>query len=68
MKDGIPNLDPIVLKFLAQNTITCLTGLGILKALAKLTPWAHDDEIVQIFTGVFDRGGKPGPRPSVPRV
>ena len=43
-------LDPILLEFLAGNVVTLGLVLAILKVAAKATPWAIDDEILQILT------------------
>lgn len=47
-------LDPIVIEFLAKNIFTINVALFIVKGLAKITPWAKDDQILQIFSGAVD--------------
>ena len=52
------SFDPILLDFVQGNAITIGLVFAILKVIAKNTPWAVDDEIVQILTGFFSHNGK----------
>lgn len=42
-------------KFLTDYSLLIVLGLGVLKVIAKATPWAADDEILQIFTNFFNK-------------
>jgi len=46
-------MDLILLKFISENWLTISFVLVILKGIAQITPWAEDDQIVQIITGAF---------------
>lgn len=48
-------MDTVLLKFISENILTITVFLGLLKGLAKITPWAGDDQVVQVFTGAFDK-------------
>lgn len=48
-------MDDLLLTFVRDNMVSISLGLGILKVLAKATPWAVDDEIVQLFIGWMKR-------------
>jgi hypothetical protein len=48
-------IDEILLTFVRENLVTLGVVLAILKAVARATPWAVDDEIVQILTGLIGR-------------
>lgn len=48
-------IDAILVGFVASNPVTCVLALAVLKVIAKATPWAVDDEIVQILTGFVER-------------
>jgi len=57
IKEG---LDPFIFsgaeeitQIVGNNIITISLGLIILKWIAKKTPWAGDDKIHQILTGLF---------------
>ena len=41
--------------FIANNTLAIGLFLAVLKVIAKATPWAGDDEILQIFTSFIGR-------------
>jgi len=43
-------------RFCQRQSCHDYAGLAVLKTIAKATPWAVDDEIVQILTGFFGRG------------
>lgn len=47
-------MDQWLLDFVGKNWLTISFALVLLKGVAKITPWAQDDEIVQILTGAFD--------------
>ncbi len=55
--NGIPNLDAWLIPFITKNVITLGIVVKALKILAKKTPWAADDEIVQLFTGLLPNKG-----------
>ena len=48
-------MDPIVMEFLSKNYLTIMGILYVLQIIAKETPWAADDKIVQIFLGWMKR-------------
>ena len=52
-----PALDPVLIPWIAAfiaGNIIVMTGVwALLKYIAKLTPWAEDDKILQIITGGF---------------
>lgn len=48
-------MDALLLNFIKENIVTLGLALSILKAVAKATPWAIDDEILQILTGLIGR-------------
>ena len=48
-------MDELLLFFIKENLVTLGLALAILKTLAKATPWAVDDEILQIVTGFLNR-------------
>ena len=48
-------MDTVLIEFLKENMITIGLILGVLKVLAHATPWAVDDEILQIITGFLTR-------------
>lgn len=49
------NFDVVVLEFVRANLVTLGLLLLVLKAVAVKTPWAIDDEIIQIFTNFLNR-------------
>ena len=53
-----PALDPLFVPWLAAliaGNVIVISGLwALLKYIAKLTPWATDDKIIQIITGAYD--------------
>ncbi len=51
-------MDALILGFAKDNIVTVMLALAILKVIAKATPWAADDEVVQVLTGVFSRNIK----------
>ena len=48
-------MDTLLLEFIRDNLLTLGLALAILKEIAKATPWAVDDNIVQILTGFIGR-------------
>jgi len=54
-KQAPPAMDPLlypwVAALIAGNIIVGTALWALLKYIAKLTPWAHDDKIIQIITG-----------------
>jgi len=51
-------MDDILLVFIKDNLIVLGLALALLKAVAKATPWAVDDEIIQMLTGFIGRNKK----------
>ena len=56
-KVRIDNMDAVLLDFVKDNIVTIGLALSVLKVIAKATPWAVDDQIVQILTGFAGRKG-----------
>lgn len=54
-------MDDLLLNFVKENIITIGLLLAILKEIAKATPWAVDDKILQILTGLIGRKVKQEP-------
>lgn len=54
------NMDAWLLAFVKKNLVTLGVGIMFLKGLAKMTPWSHDDSIVELISGAFSqiRNGK----------
>jgi len=48
-------MDALLLEFVRDNLVTLGLALAILKVIAKATPWAIDDEILQILTGFIGK-------------
>lgn len=48
-------MDAWLLDFMKENLVTLGLALAVLKAIARATPWAVDDEILQILTGFLGR-------------
>jgi hypothetical protein len=48
-------MDVLLLEFIRDNLLTIGLVLAVLKEIAKATPWAVDDNIVQILTGFIGR-------------
>lgn len=48
-------IDEILLTFVRENLVTISLALGVLKLVANETPWAIDNEILQIFTKFLGR-------------
>lgn len=51
-------MDAMILDFVSKNPITILLILGVLKIIAHETPWATDDKIIKLITGLFNSKGK----------
>lgn len=52
-------MDAVILEFIQGNFITISLILAVLKMVAKETPWATDDKIIEILTGLMKlRGNK----------
>lgn len=43
-------MDSILVPFIVENPYTIMLVYGFLRIIAKATPWAIDDEIVQLIT------------------
>jgi hypothetical protein len=48
-------IDEMVLSFVKENLVTIGLVLWVLKEVARETPWACDDKIFQILTGMFEK-------------
>jgi len=48
------SVDPYIVEFVSKNFLGLLLAREILNRVAKITPWAVDDQIYQIFTGLID--------------
>jgi hypothetical protein len=48
-------MDSWLLDFIKENVITMSIILAILKVIAIETPWAADDKIIEILTGIFKK-------------
>jgi len=46
-------LDPIILEFVANNLLAIGLFLGLLKGIAKITPWSWDNKITTLFEFMF---------------
>jgi len=53
------NLDPILTEFISNNWLALTFLLGLLKVVAKMTPWVGDDAIHTWLSGVFGMVKKP---------
>ena len=47
------SVDPYIVEFVSKNFLGLLLAREVLKRVAKITPWAFDDQIYQIFTGLI---------------
>lgn len=47
------SVDPYIVEFVSKNFLGLLLVREVLKRVAKITPWAGDDQIYQILTGLF---------------
>lgn len=46
-------LDPLILEFVSNNLLAIGLFLGLLKGIAKITPWSGDDKIATLFENLF---------------
>ena len=46
-------MDELILEFIQGNFITVSIIIAVLKMIAKETPWATDDKIIEIFIGLI---------------
>jgi len=53
------NLDQPLFEFISLNWFSLSLIIGTLKIVAKMTPWSHDDSIMELIAGLFIqiRGG-----------
>jgi hypothetical protein len=51
--DNMISLDVYIKAFISNNSFFLLLVYSLLKGTAKVTPWAHDDKIIQIFGGLI---------------
>ncbi len=49
-------MDAWLIAFIQDNVFTIGAVLAVLKVVAKATPWAVDDQIVQVLTGLIPGG------------
>jgi len=56
----IISLDLYIREFVAKNSFFLLLSYNLLKGIARATPWATDDKIVQILSGLvpYIKNGK----------
>jgi hypothetical protein len=54
------NLDKPLIDFISTNWFSLSLAIGTLKIIARMTPWSHDDSIMELISGLFNqiRGGK----------
>lgn len=55
------SLDAYIIEFVSGNWITLSLALGLLKILAKMTPWVYDDDIHTLLAGTLGLIPKPPP-------
>jgi len=48
-------MDALLLEFIKENIVTLGLVMVVLKEIAKATPWAVDDKVVQILTGFLEK-------------
>ena len=53
------NLDVYIIGFINGNWLTLMMALGLLKVVAKMTPWVGDDQIYTLLSGIFSSVRKP---------
>lgn len=44
----------LIFQFVDGNWLALTLALGVLKVIAKLTPWSADDTLVELIKGVFN--------------
>ena len=47
------NTDEFVVTFVSQNWVSLTLAIGVLRAIAKMTPWSTDDSIMELVSGLF---------------
>lgn len=52
-------LDPIIIEFISNNLVSIGLFLGVLKGIARVTPWAFDNKIATMLETLYTsmRGG-----------
>lgn len=60
-------MDAYIIEFVSNNWITLSLGLGMLKIIAKMTPWVHDDDIHTLLAGTLHLIPKPPPVVGFPK-
>lgn len=64
------SIDAYIIDFVSGNWIFLSLAVGMLKIVAKMTPWDHDDSLVTLLAGVMgmipkgrmlEVGGQEGP-------
>jgi hypothetical protein len=53
------SLDAYIIEFVSGNWITLSLALGMLKIIAKMTPWVYDDALHTLLAGTFGLIPKP---------
>lgn len=53
------SLDSYIIEFVSGNWITLSMFLGMLKIIAKITPWVHDDALHTLLAGTLGMIPKP---------
>lgn len=53
------NLDYYIVEFVSNNWITLSMALGLLKIIAKMTPWVVDDALHTLLAGTLGMIKKP---------
>ena len=47
------NLDQPLMEFISLNWFSLSILIGVLKIIAKATPWSTDDSILELVSGLF---------------
>lgn len=55
------NLDPVIVEFVSGNWIALSLALGVLKIIAKITPWVWDDGLLTLISGLYSMIKGKGP-------
>ena len=53
------NIDSYIVEFVSNNWITLSLALGLLKIVAKMTPWVVDDALHTLLAGILGLIKKP---------
>jgi len=61
-------MDAFLFSFISENWFSLTLALGVLKIVAKFTPWVIDDEIHTLLSGVFGMIRKPVPPSGIPSM